>query len=101
MFNTVYTASTFTPTTPITLTRLQVQIGFVPAGCTRNAVLRISDGTLAGTKTILLSAAANDSGALAVNYSAGIPVTIGISVSAACSATPPLGANAVAQYNAR
>jgi hypothetical protein len=101
LFNTVYTASTFTPTTPITLTRLQLQLGLAPVGCTRNAVLRISDGTVAGTKTILVSAAANDSGVLAVNYSAGIPVTIGVSVTAACTGIPPVNANAVAQYHAQ
>jgi len=99
-YNTGYTASTFTPNTPITLTRIQVQLGSAPAGCSRYAVLRVSDGTVPGTKTLPIVAAANDSGVLAVNYAAGIPVTVGVSVIAACS-SPPSNSNVVVQYKAR
>ena len=98
-FNVEYTVSTFTPDTPITLTRLQLQLGAAPSGCRREAVVSISDGTPAGTRTITIAGATTDSGALSIDYSAGIPVTIGVSVTAACS-RPPVRANVVAQYKA-
>jgi pantoate kinase len=52
------------------------------------------------TRTLTINAAANDSGALAINYSANVPITIGLSVSAAC-AIPPVSAMAVVQSQAR
>jgi hypothetical protein len=99
-FYTVYTASTFTPNTPITLTRIQVQLGLAPVRCTRNAAITIGDGTSAGTHTFDVSGAATDSGELSLNYSAGIPLTIGVSRAAVCSGAPVVNANVVAQYKA-
>ena len=96
----MYTAATFTPNQPITLTRLQVQSGLVPAGCSRNAIVKISDGTPAGTRTLTIAAAASDSGVLAINYAAGVPVTVGVSTTASCS-VPPASAMVVAQYRAQ
>jgi hypothetical protein len=77
-----------------------VQSGLAPSNCARQGVIRVSDGTTAGTRTLTIAALANDSGALAINYAAGIPITVGVSTSAAC-AIPPVSATAVVQYKGR
>jgi hypothetical protein len=101
-FNSTFTAATFTPDSPITMTRIQVRLGLTPVGCSVNAVLRVSDGTPGGTKTITLVAAANDSGPLAIPYSAGSPIAVGVSTAASCGGgIPPASANVVVQYHAR
>jgi hypothetical protein len=93
--NLTYVASTFTPGSNITLTRIQAHvISSVP--CTTSAVVKISDGTVAGTATLTLSSADNDSGPIAINYAAGTPITVSVSKS-----PPVCSANVVAQYKAR
>jgi hypothetical protein len=97
-----YTASTFTPDNRITMTRIQAQVVIAPLGCTQNAVLQVSDGTPAGTKTLTVTAAANDSGPIAVNYSASAPIRVSVSTPATCDGgQQPAVANMVVQYKAR
>jgi hypothetical protein len=96
----VYVASTFTPDTSIRLTRVQAQFVTPPSGCTRNAVIRITDGTPAGTVNLTVTAVSNDSGPLSVNYVAGIPIRMGVITSALCSQPPQIG-NVAAQYKAQ
>jgi hypothetical protein len=99
--NSVFTGGRFTPDGNLTLTRIQVYLQAAPSGCNTNAVVQISDGTPAGTKTLTLTAAANDSGPLAVNYTAGTPISVGvISRSVGCS-TAPKDANVLVQYKGR
>ncbi len=95
-----YAAATFTPGQAISVTRIQVQSSLTPTNCSRNAVVRVGDGTAAGTRTLAVVSAANDSGPLAVDYSAGTPLTVGVSVSAAC-VVPPAGGTVVVQYRVR
>ena len=45
-----------------------------PAGCTTNAVIRLSDGTSA--VNLRIAAVANDSGVITENYAAGAKLTI-------------------------
>jgi hypothetical protein len=97
----VFTAARFTPDVSLTLTRIQVGLGTAPSGCGPNAVVQISDGTAAGTKTLTLTAASNDSGPLAVNYTAGTPITVGVSIRAAGCGTRPQDANVIVQYKGR
>ncbi len=97
-----YTASTFTPDNGITVTRIQAQLVIAPLGCTQNAVLEVSDGTPAGTKTLTVNAAANDSGPIAVNYSAGAPIRVSVGTAASCGGgQQPALANMEVQYKAR
>jgi hypothetical protein len=91
-----WTGSTWTPDRAVTVTRLQVQAKTAPAGCTTNAVVRLSDGTTPVNLTI--SAAANDSGAISQNYAAGAALTIAVQTAAAGCTTSPADANAVVQY---
>lgn len=99
--NTVFTGGRFTPDGNLTVTRMQVHLQTAPIGCNTNAVIQISDGTPAGTKTLMLTAAANDSGPLAVNYSAGTPILVGVSVRAVGCNTRPQDANVLVQYKGR
>ncbi len=100
LFVSPYAAATFTPGQAISVTRIQVQSSLTPTNCSRNAVVRVGDGTAAGTRTLAVVSAANDSGPLAVDYSAGTPLTVGVSVSAAC-VVPPAGGTVVVQYRVR
>ncbi|HWW87355.1 MAG TPA: choice-of-anchor tandem repeat GloVer-containing protein, partial [Vicinamibacterales bacterium] len=100
-FNNVFTASRFTPDGNLTMTGIQVQLETAPVGCVTNAVIRVSDGTPAGTRTLTLTSAANDSGPLAVDYSAGTPITVGISTRAVGCNTRPQDANVLVQYKGR
>jgi hypothetical protein len=91
-----WTGESWTLDKAITVTRLQVQAKTAPSGCTTNAVLRVTDGTTPVNLTI--SAAANDSGAIAQNYAAGATLTVTVQTAAAGCTTSPADANAVIQY---
>jgi hypothetical protein len=91
-----WTGSTWTPDKAVTVTRLQVQAKTAPSGCTTNAVVRLTDGTTPVNLTI--AAAANDSGAIAQNYSAGASLAIAVQTAAAGCTTSPADANVVVQY---
>jgi hypothetical protein len=97
----VFTAARLTPDGNLSVTRIQVGLGTAPLGCSTNAVIQISDGTPAGTKTLTLTAAANDSGPLTVNYSAGTPILVGLSIRAVGCGTRPQNANVLVQYKGR
>jgi hypothetical protein len=85
---------------PITVTRLQAQAMVAPLGCSVNAVITISNGAVSGS--LAITAAANDSGPLTLNYAAGIPITLGVSTAPGCrGGIPPALANVVAQYKAQ
>jgi len=58
----------------VTITRVQVQAKTAPAGCTTNAIVRLTDGTTPVNVTI--SAAANGSGAISQNYAAGASLQV-------------------------
>ena len=91
-----WTGSTWTLDKPITVTRVQLQAKTAPAGCSTNAVVRITDGTSPVNLTV--SAAANDSGALAQPYAAAALLTISVQTAAAGCTTSPADANVVVQY---
>jgi hypothetical protein len=101
VLSSVFTAARLNPDGNLTVTRIQVSLGTAPLGCSANAVIQVSDGTAAGTKTLTLIAAANDSGPLAVNYSAGTPILVGVSIKAVGCATRPQNANVLVQYKGR
>lgn len=98
--NTTAVAASFTPGNAITVTRLEAQALVAPSGCTTNLVLRISDGTVAGTTSLPVAAAQNDSGVLAINYVAATPVQLSAVAPVGCS-TPPASINVVVQYQGR
>ena len=91
-----WTGSTWTTDKPVTITRVQVQAKTAPSGCTTNAVVRLTDGTTPVNLTI--SAAANDSGAIAQNYAAGVSLTVAVQTAAAGCTTSPADANVTVQY---
>lgn len=90
----------FTPANDITLTRIEADAVIPPSGCTNNFLLQLSDGTLAGTKTLALAADENDSGPLSVNYSAGSTLRLAVVPPSGC-VTPASSINVVIQYHAR
>jgi len=91
-----WTGSTWTPDKAVTVTRLQVQAKTAPSACSTNAIVRLTDGTT--PVNITISAAANDSGAIAQNYAAGASLTIAVQTAAAGCTTSPADANVVVQY---
>jgi len=99
--NPAYTASTFTPDTAIKVTRIQAQAAFPPLSCISNGVISLSDGTPAGTKTLTVTGAANDSGPITVNYPAGAILTVSVSAAASECSRSPLFVNVVVQYKAQ
>jgi hypothetical protein len=91
-----WTGLTYTLDKAITVTRVQAQAKTPPAGCTTNAVVRVTDGTTPINLTI--AAAANDSAAITQNYAAGAVITISVNTAAAGCTTNPQDVNAVVQY---
>lgn len=91
-----WTGSTVTLDKAITVTRLQVQAKTAPSGCGTNAIVRLTDGTTPVNVTI--TAAANDSGAVAQKYSAGATLTLSVQTAAAGCTTAPADAVAVVQF---
>jgi len=93
---TTWTGATWTLDKAVTVTRIQAQAKTAPAGCTTNAVMRVTDGTTPVNVTI--TAAANDSGAITQNYAAGAAITIGVQTAAAGCTTSPADVNIIVQY---
>ena len=91
-----WTGSTWTLDRGVTVTRVQVQAKTAPAGCTTNAVVRLTDGTTPVNLTI--AAAANDSGAISQNYASGAALTLSVQTAAAGCTTSPADANVTIQY---
>jgi len=91
-----WTGATWTPDKAVTITRVQVQAKTAPSGCATNAIVRLTDGATPVNLTI--AAAANDSGPIAQNYSAGASLTIAVQTAAAGCTTSPADANVVVQY---
>jgi len=71
--------------TAIKVTRIQAQAAIPPVSCTSNGVISLGDGTPAGTQTLAITGAANDSGPIAINYSAGAILTLKVTTRASCS----------------
>ena len=91
-----WTGESWTLDKAITVTRVQVQAKTAPSGCSTNAIIRLTDGTTPMNVTI--SAAANDSGAIAQNYAAATTLTVSVQTAAAGCTTAPADANAIIQY---
>ena len=91
-----WTASSWTPDKAVTVSRLQVQAKTAPAGCSTNAVVRLTDGSTPVNLTI--SGAANDSGSISQNYAAGSTITVSVQTAAAGCTTSPADANVTVQY---
>ena len=94
--STTWTASSWTPDKPVTVTRVQVQAKTAPAGCTTSAVVQLTNGTTPINLTI--SAAANDTGSISQNYAAGTALTVSLQTAAAGCSTTPADANVTVQY---
>jgi hypothetical protein len=91
-----WTGSTWTLDRGVTVTRVQVQAKTAPAGCSTNAVVRLTDGTTPLNVTI--ASAANDSGSIAQNYASGAVLTLSVQTAAAGCTTSPADANVTIQY---
>lgn len=91
-----WTASSWTPDRPITVTRLQAQAKTAPTSCSTNAIVRLTDGTTPINLTI--SAASNDSGSISQNYGAGSTLTVSVQTAASGCGTSPADANVTVQY---
>jgi hypothetical protein len=98
-----YTVSTFTPDNNITVTRIQAQLPIAPTNCQTNAAVGVISADGANfTAPLTLSALANDSGSMSVNFNGGTAITLKVSTPARCSGgIPPGAANIVVQYKVR
>lgn len=90
----------FTPANDIVLTRIEADAVIPPSGCTNNILLQVSDGTVAGTKTLALAADENDTGPLSINYAAGTTLRLSVVPPSGC-VVPASSINVVIQYHAR
>jgi hypothetical protein len=90
--------SEFTPSGNVTLTRIQGRVVTAPAGCGTQLRVQVSDGTR--TAALPIAAASNDSGALAVAFTAGVALRISLLPPAGCSIKASQ-LNVVVQYRAR
>jgi hypothetical protein len=90
----------FTPANDIVLTRIEADAVIPPSGCSNNILLQVSDGTVAGTKTLALAADENDSGPISVNYTAGTTLRLSVVPPSGC-VVPASAINIVIQYHAR
>jgi hypothetical protein len=91
-----WTASSWTPDKPVTVTRVQVQAKTAPAGCSTNAIVRLTDGTTPINLTV--SAASSDTGSISQNYAAGSTLTVSVQTTASGCSTSPADANVTVQY---
>lgn len=98
--NATVATAVFTPGNAITVTRIEAQALVAPNGCKTNLVLQLTDGTPAGTTSLAVAAARNDSGVLALGYAAGTLVQLTVAPPTGCS-TPPASINVVVQYQGR
>jgi hypothetical protein len=96
----VLTAGRFTPDGNLTITRVQAQLSTTPS-CRTTAVIQVTNGTVGGSHTLPLQATSSDSGPLAINVGAGVPISVGVSVPAAGCKTNPQNANVLVQYKRR
>lgn len=93
-----YTASTFTPSEDIAVTRVQAQMEVPGLFCSVNPVITVSNGS--ASVKLSLAVLANDTGPVNASFVAGIPITVSVSSPAAC-AIAPSWANVVVQYTSR
>jgi hypothetical protein len=93
-------AGTFTPANDITVTRIQAQAFVAPTGCSTNLALQLSDGTPAGTRTLLVSSAANDTGPFTFDFNAASVLRLTVVPPTGCD-IPPASINVVVQYRSR
>jgi hypothetical protein len=94
--NSTWTGSTWTPDKAVTVTRVQVQAKAGPAGCSTNAVVRLTDGS--SPINVTIAAAASDSGAVTQNFAAGTSLTLSVQTAAAGCTTTPADVNVTIQY---
>ncbi len=88
----------FIPDKPITVTRVMVVSYVAQAGASTNPQFQVTDGTtVAATITITNGSTALDSGALSVNYAAGVNLDIKCSTSQVGSGTVP-SFNIIVEY---
>lgn len=66
----------FTPDRPITVTRVEIVLGSAGTGQTTAAVISVTDGVTPINTTLANGVAVFSSGAIAVNYAAGVSVKI-------------------------
>jgi hypothetical protein len=92
----VGTLLSFTPDKPMVITRIEAESRVAPVACGVNANLQLAQGAAFYNK--LIAAAANDSGAIAVNVSSGTAITVALTAAAAACGTTPVDLNVVVQY---
>lgn len=91
-----WNGTTWTLPRNIIVTRIQAQAKTAPAGCSTNAVVRLTDGTTA--KTVTITAAANDGGVISQAYTSGSVMQIGVSIAGVGCATAPADVNVNIEY---
>ena len=93
-----YTAASFVPDTPITLTRITANMKTAPDPSCQPTVLRVSDGTSGQDVRLLGGQAGKDTGAMSLKFDAGADLRVEVQTPANCSAGNPADANVVVQY---
>lgn len=91
-----WTGQTWTAPRNITVTRLQATAKTAPSGCGTNAKVRVSNGS--SNIDLTLTAAANDSGTISQNFTAGDVLTVAVQTAASGCGTSPADVNVVMQY---
>lgn len=98
-FATTFRAAVFTPDTPITITRVQVQMPATPGPCAAHPRIVVATG--AAQPLVILNAAYRESGPIAIDVAQGVPIAVYATQAVGCTGILPADANVVVQYRAR
>lgn len=93
-----YTAASFVPDTPITVTHVTAALKTAPDLSCAPTVLRVTDGSTGQDVRLLGGQAGRDSGPVTLPFSSGANVQVSVQTPANCRVTNPADANLVVEY---
>ena len=94
-FGPAYTVAAFTPSNGIQITRIQVEVSGPPSKCSTNSTLVLSNGST--PYALPVTGGMNDSGPIALVFTAGTPLTLAVTSPSKCAAVAANG-NVTVQY---
>jgi len=93
-----YTAASFVPDTPITVTHILAALKTPPDAACAPTVLRVTDGSTGQDVRLLAGQGTQDTGPLTLPFGTGTALQVKVQTPAACRVTNPADANLVVEY---
>ena len=93
-----YTAASFVPDTPITVTHITAALKTAPDGSCTPTVLRITDGSTGQDVRLLSGQGTKDTGPVTLPFGTGTALQLKVQTPANCIVTNPADANVVVEY---